>query len=125
MAPDEAAPDEAAPDEAAPEVIGADEAAPVETAPDGTALDVIGALAAAVEPLLEVELLDAALLSLPQALTVRAPAASKATSPVIRVIFTQILRVSSSWNPRPTRPGTPQPRRILDGRGGGLTTGQA
>lgn len=115
--------------------IGADVMAPEElTPPDAMALDtgaaaleVTGALLAALELLLEVELLAdvAALLSLPQALTVRAPAASKATSPVIRVIFTQILRVSSSGKPSAVRPGAPLPRRNSDVKGGGLTIGRA
>ncbi len=109
MAPDIGAePDVIAPDIGAePDVIAPDIGAELEAMALDigaaleliAALEVIGALAAALELLLEVELLVddvVVLLSLPQALTVRAPAASKATSPVIRVIFTQILRVSSS-----------------------------
>ena len=115
MAPELAVPEVAAPELAAPEVAPPEVAAPEDAEPD------VAGAAAALELLLEVVLLadGVVLLSLPQALIVRAPAASRATSPVIRVIFTQILRVSSSWKFPADRPGIPLPRRNWDVRGGG------
>lgn len=95
IGPEVIPPEVIAPEPAAPEGAAADEA----TSDDGaTELD-----EATLALELEGELvLVVVLLSLPQALTVRAPAARKATSPVIRVIFTQSSVFRFLGNPRPT-----------------------